>query len=86
MKYTLVVFASRQDTMTYYKIIKNFGLFCSIVNTPRKLSTSCGISCKIDTRLVANSIKIIKTNHLHSFKGIFLIEIVGGKENVQQIA
>lgn len=85
MKYTLVVFSSRQDTMTYYKIIKNFGLFCSIVNTPRKLSSSCGISCKIDARLISNSLNIIKTNHLHSFKGIFSIQITANKEIVQQL-
>lgn len=85
MKYFLAVFASRQDTMTYYKIIKNFGLFCSIINTPRKLSSSCGISCKIDSRLIANSINIINTNHLHSFKGIYAVEINGGKETIDRV-
>jgi len=86
MKYTLVVFASRQDTMTYYKIIKNYGLFCSIVNTPRKLSQSCGVSCKIDSRLIPHSMTIIKTNHLHSFKGIYAVEIISGNEIINRIS
>ena len=82
MKYTVVVFTSRNDTMKFYRFIKNFGLFCSVINTPRSLSASCGVSVKIDKRLLVYSSSIIRQNNLLSFKGIFDIEIVGRKENI----
>ncbi len=82
MKYTVVVFASRSDTMRFYKIIKNYGLFCSVINTPRSLSSSCGVSVKIDRRLLVYSSSIIKQSNLYSFKGIFDVELINGKETV----
>ena len=60
MKYTVVVFTSRTDTMKFYNAIKNYGLFCSVINTPRRLSSSCGVSVKIDKRLIIYSSTIIK--------------------------
>lgn len=86
MKYTVVVFNSRNDTMRFYKIIQNYGLFCSVINTPRPLSRSCGVSVKIDNRLVSQSINIIRANRFTSYHGIYLIEIVGGSERVNKLA
>lgn len=85
MKYTVVVFFSRTDTMKFYNYIKNYGLFCAIINTPRQLSHSCGISTKIDPRLVIYAKTIINKLKLSSFKGIFLVEIEHGKELIKKI-
>lgn len=86
MRYTVVVFSSRNDTMQFYKIIKNYGLYCTVINTPRSLASSCGVSAKIDARLVNNSITIINKYGLRSFKGIYNIEIVSGREIINKIA
>lgn len=80
MKYTVVVFSSRSETMQFYKHIKNYGLFCSVINTPRSLSSSCGVSAKIDNRLIQPAINIILNLNLRSFKGIFEINIINHKE------
>lgn len=85
MKYTVVVFSSRSDTMRFYKTIRNYGLYCSIINTPRSLSSSCGISVKIDSRLIIHSSTIIKQFTLYSFKGIYEISIIAGKENIMRL-
>lgn len=85
MKYTVVVFQSRNDTMRFYKFIKNYGLYCAVINTPRSLASSCGISVKIDKRLFVYSSNIIKTSHLYSFKGIYDIEIFNGKEIIKRL-
>ena len=75
MKYIIVMFTSRNDTMRFYNIIKKLNGFCSIINTPHSLSRSCGISIKIGTNLINNATQIIKNNNFSSFKGIFEIDL-----------
>ena len=75
MKYVIVMFTSRTDTMRFYSLIKKLNGFCSIVNTPHSLSRSCGISIKIGTNLIANAMQIIRNNRFSSFKGIFEIDL-----------
>ena len=85
MKYTVVVFSSRSETMQFYKVIKNYGLFCSVINTPRTLSASCGVSTKIDNRLIQPSIMVLHKLHLHTFKGLYEINIINQKELATRI-
>lgn len=85
MKYIVVVFSSRSDTMQFYNIIKRYGLYCSVINTPRSLSASCGVSTKIDARLINQSMQIINTMHSTTFKGIFEVSILNKKEQIKRI-
>lgn len=85
MKYTVVVFSSRSETIGFYKVIKNSGLFCSVINTPRVLSASCGVSTKIDSRLIQSSIQIIHKLNLRTFKGIYEITLQNQKELATRI-
>lgn len=85
MKYTVVVFKSRTDTMRFYNIIKRHGSFCSIINTPRILISSCGISVKISGASVNIARQIISANNFSSFFGIYDINIVNSKETPTRI-
>lgn len=71
MNYLVVVFNSRNDTMQFYNIIKKYNTYCSIVNTPRLLTRSCGISVKIATGSVELAKNIISSSKFDSFKGIY---------------
>ena len=75
MKYVIVMFTSRSDTMRFYSLIKKLNGFCSIVNTPHSLSRSCGISIKIGNNLIPMSTQIIRNHSFSSFKGIFEIDL-----------
>ena len=75
MKYLVVMFTSRNDTINFYNILKKHNGFCSIINTPHSLSHSCGISIKISNNLLTISTQIVKNNNFYSFKGIFEIDI-----------
>lgn len=46
MKYTIAVFTTRRDAMSFFDFLTNNGIYASIINTPREISTSCGISVK----------------------------------------
>ena len=85
MKYTIIVFNSRTDTMRFFKIIQNYGLFCSVINTPRLLSKSCGVSVKIDSRLISQSLNVIKSNRFTTFQGVYQIELFAGIERANKL-
>jgi hypothetical protein len=75
MSYLVVVFSSRNDTIKFYNILKNYSGFASIINTPHSLSRSCGISIKIGNNLLYIAQNILSTNKFLSFKGIFEMNI-----------
>lgn len=71
MKYLVIVFSSRNETMQLYNYLKNLNIYCSIINTPRLLSRSCGISVKVLSGNLELIKQLISTNHFSSFKGVF---------------
>ena len=75
MKYLIVMFNSRNDTMHFYSLIKQYNGFCSIINTPHSLSRSCGISVKISNNQITIAQNLIKSHKFTSFKGIYEINI-----------
>ena len=75
MKYIIVMFTSRTDTMRFYSLIKKFNGFCSIINTPHSLARSCGISVKISGNQINLAQQIIRNNNFSSLKGIYEINI-----------
>ncbi|MBQ7880545.1 MAG: DUF3343 domain-containing protein [Clostridia bacterium] len=80
MRYTIVMFTSRTDTMRFYSLIKRFDGFCSLINTPHSLARSCGISIKISGTLINIAQQLIASNNFSSFKGIFEINIVNNRD------
>lgn len=85
MNYTIIVFRSRNDTMKFYNLIKNSGQFCSIINTPRILSKSCGISVRISNSIVGISLKLLSQQPFPTFDGIYSIKILNGREIASRI-
>lgn len=71
MSYYLVVFRSRSETMKFVNILNSYGVFVSVVNTPRQLSVSCGISAKIQTASLNLAKDILRRRQFYTFAGIF---------------
>lgn len=71
MSYYLVVFRSRSETMKFVNILNSYGVVVSIVNTPRQLSVSCGISAKIQTSCLSFAKDILKRRQFYTFAGIY---------------
>jgi len=46
MNYLLIVFSGRRDATAFYEILLSLGYNALIVNTPRALAMSCGISVR----------------------------------------
>lgn len=69
------MFSSRNDTMHFYNLIKKYNGFCSIINTPRSLARSCGISVKISNNQLNLAKQLISGAKFSSYKGIFEINM-----------
>ena len=80
MKYLIVMFSVRSDTMRFYNLIKKFNGFCSIINTPHSLSRSCGISVKISNNQLSLARQLIANNTFTTFKGIYEINMTNSKD------
>ena len=75
MKYLIVMFSVRSETLQFYNLLKNFNGFCSIINTPHSLAKSCGISVRISNNQLEVSKQLLYNNRFGSFKGIYEINM-----------
>ncbi len=71
MKYYLVVFRSRNETIKFVNIMNSYNYLASAVTTPRQISVSCGISAKIDGRAVEIAKQILGRRQFYTFAGIY---------------
>ena len=84
MKYLLIAFKNKNSLYSFTKFLKLKGINFSTINTPRKISSSCGLSVKTSYQNF-NSIKQIITSYNNGILGVFIVEQIGLQENFQRI-
>ncbi len=67
----LAVFRSRTETLNFASLLKSYGVRCSVVNTPRKINVSCGISVSFSANDVVFAKQILARRRFDTFAGIF---------------
>ena len=67
----LVVFRSRTETLNFASILRSYGVNCMIVNTPRRINVSCGISVQINARDSAIAKQILSRRRFDTFAGLY---------------
>lgn len=72
MKYLIISFKSRNDTISFFNILKSHNIFCSIINTPKIIGTSCSLSIKTNIDSLSKVRKLINFNNPNV--GIFIYE------------
>ena len=80
----LIVFRSKNETLRFSSLLSSYNFKNSVISTPKQISTSCGLSCKIDSSALKTAILILKRRQFYTFVGIFLINDNGylrAKEN-----
>ncbi len=85
MKYLLVAFRSRNSLLAFTKNLRLNGIAVEVVNTPRAISVSCGLSAKLSLNYVNYIINLINRNNFENFVGVYVAERVGLKENISKI-
>ena len=68
----LVVFRSKSETYKFSSLLGSYGVKNVIVSTPKQISASCGVSCKIDASNVDRALfvlnrrqKVVVKSQLH---------------------
>ena len=69
--YCLAVFRARTQTITFASILKSYKVPVTIINTPRTLNISCGISAKFPCEYKQIAQDIISRRKFDTFAGIY---------------
>lgn len=85
MKYLLINFNNKSSLYMFCKILKNYSINYSIINTPHSISRSCSLSLKINLNYLNTLLNIVKTSHISDVAGIFLLERQGFNERIQRL-
>ncbi len=71
MNYIIIVFRARTETLSFANILRGYGVPFQIINTPRNLNLSCGISVKIPSNKRDIAEEILRRRKFESFAGIY---------------
>lgn len=71
MEYLIAVFRARTQTINFANILRNYKIPVLVINTPRNINVSCGISVKFPS-IYRNQVEdIINRRNFDTFAGIF---------------
>lgn len=85
MGYILAVFAVRTETMQFYNMLKRAGINAMIVETPKSLQASCGISVKLMQNDFSRANNILRTSNMRSFVRFYLVNGTFGRRTISPI-
>lgn len=73
MEYMIIVFRARSHTINFANLLQSYKVPCQIVNTPRKVNVSCGVSVKFDSMYLKSVQSILARRYFDTFGGIYQI-------------
>lgn len=85
MQSILISFNSRNSVLTFARMLKNFNIRSTTVNTPRAISISCGLCVRTEYAYLKNVINIIRQSNLTGFNGVYLYSRTNTHEHVERI-
>lgn len=71
MNYTLAVFKSRYSTLSFANLLKRHNIPVAIINTPRILTQTCGISVKFLSDYFSKVQTLLMGVSLKNFDGFY---------------
>ena len=67
----IFAFRSRTQSMKLYDTLRAHGCACRLINTPREISTSCGLSVRVAESDAAHAVELYDYYRLETLIGIF---------------
>jgi hypothetical protein len=84
-KYIIVVFRSRQQTLSFTNEIKKRNTDVKVINTPHEVKIGCGLSARIEEKDYNKAKDIIKKHNYTAFVGFYSIKYQGTKVIVDKM-
>ena len=69
----LIVFRSKSETLRFSSLLSSYNFKNVVISTPRQISASCGLSCKIGEGALNTANLILQRRQFYTFVGIYLI-------------
>ena len=69
----LAVFRSRTETLNFASILKSYNIPCVVVNTPRRINVSCGISVQFMGAYKQKAMDILSRRAFNTFAGFYAV-------------
>lgn len=69
----IAVFRSRTETLNFASILRSYKINCSVINTPRKINVSCGISVCFNQSDKDTASAILSRRGFSTFAGFYNI-------------
>ena len=86
MNYILAVFGSRNETLSFARLLKNNGISAGVINTPSQVGErSCSVSVKLPYNALALAERLISQAYFQSFKGFFIVYFSNGSMNIDKV-
>lgn len=85
MKYLIVSYKSRNSLYAFQKMLRQMGIASSIINTPRNIALSCGLSLKIDFAFYAQVAGLVGSSRLTGFWGVFLLTKTPTHDQIERL-
>lgn len=67
----LFAFRSRTQSMKLYDLLRSNGIECEIINTPREVSASCGLSVRVASEWAERALGVFNYYHPDTLIGVF---------------
>ena len=85
MQNVIVVFRARSETMNFAMLLKSYKIPCQIINTPRSINVSCGISVKVSSSFLNEVRQVLSRRKFDTFGGIYQISQNGLNQKVVRL-
>ncbi len=85
MKYLIIAFKSRTQLQNFAKTLRLYGLNVSVINTPRSISISCGLSIRTEYHYLSTIKTILLQSQFESLLGIYSITRNGLYEQIEKV-
>lgn len=69
----LIVFRARSETMNFAMLLRSYKISCQVVNTPRVINVSCGVSVKTSIAYLEQIDNILQRRKFSSYGGVYQI-------------
>ena len=79
----LVTFRSKNQAMLYSNMLYQNGVKNRVINTPRFLSVSCGLSVEVDMIYITKAKETLKGYAFDSLGGVYAINKNGTFDNIK---
>lgn len=85
MKYLIVSYKSRNSLYAFAKILRQMGIASTIINTPRNIALSCGLSLKVNFAYLNQVASLIRSANLQGFWGLFLLTKTSTHDQIERL-